>query len=96
MVTKFLGFWRQSIPDLFLVCLTGLDYSNKNDTLWAWPSPRFCSPIMKVKALVPQSCLTLCNPMDCSLPGSSVYGILQARILEWDCRGHQKGKTEVA
>ena len=31
----------------------------------------------------PQSCLTLCNPMDCSLPGSSVHGILQARILEW-------------
>ena len=30
-----------------------------------------------------QSCLTLCNPMDCSLPGSSVPAILQARILEW-------------
>ena len=30
-----------------------------------------------------QSCLTLCNPMDCSLPGSSVLGIFQARILEW-------------
>ena len=29
------------------------------------------------------SCLTLCDPMDCSLPGSSVHGILQARILEW-------------
>ena len=32
---------------------------------------------------VAQSCLTLCNPMDCSLPRSSVDGILQARILEW-------------
>ena len=30
-----------------------------------------------------QSCLTLCDPMDCSLPGSYVHGILQARILEW-------------
>ena len=30
-----------------------------------------------------QSCLTLCYPMDHSLPGSSVHGILQARILEW-------------
>ena len=30
-----------------------------------------------------QSCLTLCNPMDCSLPGSSVHGIFQARILKW-------------
>ena len=31
---------------------------------------------------VAQSCLILCDPMDCSLPGSSVHGILQARILE--------------
>ena len=30
-----------------------------------------------------QSCLTLCDPMDCSLPGSSICGILQARIVEW-------------
>ena len=30
-----------------------------------------------------QSCPTLCNPMDCSLPGFSVHGILQARTLEW-------------
>ena len=30
-----------------------------------------------------QSCPTLCKPMDCSLPGSSVHGISQARILEW-------------
>ena len=30
-----------------------------------------------------QLCLTLCDPMDCSLPGSSVHGILQARTLEW-------------
>ena len=33
--------------------------------------------------LVAQLCLTLCDPMDCSSPGSSVHGILQARILEW-------------
>ena len=35
-----------------------------------------------VCVLVAQSCLTLCNPMDCSLPCSSVHEILQARILE--------------
>ena len=33
--------------------------------------------------LVVQLCLTLCDPMDCSLLGSSVHGIFQARILEW-------------
>ena len=32
---------------------------------------------------VSQSCPTLCDPMDCSLPGSSVYGVFQARVLEW-------------
>ena len=32
---------------------------------------------------VAQSCLTLCDPMDCSLPGSSVHGIFKARVLEW-------------
>ena len=30
-----------------------------------------------------QSCLTLRDPLDCSLPGSSVHGIFQARVLEW-------------
>ena len=38
---------------------------------------------VKVKVLFAQSCLTLCDPMGCSTPGSSVHGILQARILEW-------------
>ena len=32
---------------------------------------------------VTQLCLTLSNPMDCSLPGSSIHGIFQARVLEW-------------
>ena len=36
-----------------------------------------------VVVLVAQLCLTLCDPMDCSPPGSSVHGILQAGILEW-------------
>ena len=33
--------------------------------------------------LVTQLCLTLCNPMDCSMPGAPLHGILQTRILEW-------------
>ena len=37
----------------------------------------------KVKVLVAQSCPTLCDPMDCSQPDSSVHGILQVSILEW-------------
>ena len=36
-----------------------------------------------MKVLVAQSCLTLCDPIDCGPPGSSIHGILQARILVW-------------
>ena len=45
----------------------------------------FLLQCMKVKSEseVAQSCLTLSDPMGCSLPGSSVHGIFQARVLEW-------------
>ena len=38
-----------------------------------------------------QLCLTLCDSMDCSLPGSSVHGILQAKILEWVAISFSRG-----
>ena len=41
-----------------------------------------CVNTQSVKVLFAQSCPTLCHPMDYSLPGSSVHGILQARVLE--------------
>ena len=48
----------------------------------------------KVKVLVAQSHGTHCNPMDCSPPGSSVHGILQARILEWVAIPFSKGSSQ--
>ena len=42
---------------------------------------------------VTQSCLTLCDPMDCSLPSSSVHGILQARVLEWVAISFSRGSS---
>ena len=39
--------------------------------------------VEKNESEVAQSCPTFCNPMDCSLPGSTIHGIFQARILEW-------------
>ena len=41
-----------------------------------------------------QSCPTLCNPMDCSLPGSSVHGIFQAIILEWIAISFSRGSSQ--
>ena len=43
--------------------------------------------------LAAQSCLTLCNPIDCSLPGSSVHGIIQARVLEWVTISFSRGSS---
>ena len=65
---------------------------------------------MKVKVKLLSKCPTLRDPMDCSLPGSSVYGIFQARVLEWvaiafsdtdveiknmDTKGRKKGWNEL-
>ena len=57
-------------------------------TKFSWPDKQFPHVELcwkeKVKwSEVAQSCPTLCDPMDCSLPGSSVHGIFQARVLEW-------------
>ena len=48
---------------------------------------------LKVKSEVAQSCPTLCDPMDCSLPGSSVHGIFQAIVLKWTAISFSKLKT---
>ena len=47
-----------------------------------------------VLCLVAQSCPTLCDPVDCSPPGSSVHGILQARTLEWVARPSSRGSCQ--
>ena len=49
---------------------------------------------IKSKVLVTQSCLTLWDPKDCSLPGSSVHAILQARILEWVVISCSRGSSQ--
>ena len=66
-----------------------------------WDSPgkktgvgcHFLLQCMKVKSEseVAQSCLTLSDPMDCSLPGSSVHEIFQARVLEWGAIAYSLG-----
>ena len=43
---------------------------------------------------VAQSCPTLCDPMDCSLPGSSIHGIFQARVSEWVAISFPRGSSQ--
>ena len=52
----------------------------------------FTPPCVKVS--VAQSCPTVCDPMDCSPPGSSVHGLLQARILEWAALSSSRGSSQ--
>ena len=54
---------------------------------------KLCFDYSRHICLVTQLCSTLCNPMDCSLPGSSVHGIFQARILEWASVSYSRGSS---
>ena len=73
---------------------------NLKFTFPEWPSSESPNPAcvcvcaracMCVQLL--QSCPTLCDPKDCSLPGSSVYGIFQARLLEWVAMLSSRGSS---
>ena len=58
-------------------------------------NPNKCVQFSSVQfSSVTQSCPTLCNVMDCSLPGSSVHGTLQARILEWVAIPSSRGSSQ--
>ena len=50
--------------------------------------------LVEVKVLVAQSCPALCDPTDCSPPGSTVHGILQAGILEWVAILFSRGSSQ--
>ena len=50
--------------------------------------------VVPFKMLVTQSCPALCNPRDCSLPGSSIHGILQTRMLEWVVIPFSRGSSQ--
>ena len=50
--------------------------------------------VFTLTVLVTQSCLSLCDPVECSPPGSSVHGILQARILEWVAIPFSRGSAQ--
>ena len=51
-------------------------------------------PLVKKKELLAQLCPAHCDYRDCSLPGSSVHGILQARILEWNAMPSSRGSSQ--
>ena len=81
--------WTSGLQDCEIVRFWFLSYSLH---LCCTSCPE--SAILCLVRLVTQSCLTLCNPVDCSPPGSSVHGILQARILEWVAMPSSRGSFQ--
>ena len=61
-------------------------------TMFCWFLPY--SKVNLPRVLVAQLCLTLCDPMHCSPPGSSVHGILQTRMLEWVAIPSSRGSSQ--
>ena len=84
----------RSYSTKFLLVLRFFVYCYKLDVIHRKPKLDF-QQVLKLlfTCLVVQSCLTLCDPMDCSSPGSFVHGILQARILEWVAMPSSRGSS---
>ena len=87
----YIEIWLTNKSCIYLGCTT---WFFKRCKRWWFNIHKHCdmiNPVVKVKVLVAQSCLTLCDPMDYNLPGSSVHGIPQARILEWVASSFSRG-----
>ena len=100
---KWLDYWLKITLSPGLVNLSFVPFPRISDgnggAIWEhskeWRNVRACvsQVISIVFVLVPQMCPTLCNPVDCSPPGSSVHGIFQARVLEWGAISFSRGSS---
>ena len=78
-------------PSFFSFLATPLGTQDLSSPPGTEPVPPEVEALKEVNVLVAQSCQTLCDPLDCSPPGSSVHGVLQARILEWVAISFSRG-----
>ena len=78
--------WRRKVLSLFILSQLTLEHL------------KFTFKVTREKwyisGKVAQSCLTLCDPMGCSLPGSSAHGIFQTRVLEWVAISFSRGSSQ--
>ena len=96
------GFRQILMPPVKLVTggmvpiLTGASYTVIVQPWWEWVKilKLYFHYMLSVCAQSLQSCPTLCDPVDCTLPGLSVHGILQARILEWVAISFSRGSSQ--
>ena len=88
---------------IILKCCLLLLYTTANQFLtrmwqydnWWWPAQWLDWEEAPTCVLVAQSCLTLCDPLDCSLQGSSVHGIFQMKIVEWVAISFSRGSSRL-
>ena len=72
-----------------------LSYSPETTTIYCQSAiPQYKINVKVKESEVAQSCPTLCDPMDCSLPGSSAHGIFKARVLEWGVVSFSRGSSQ--
>ena len=81
MVVVVGTLWRD-VEEVVLLVMKGISESGEALSVCA------------VLCFVAQSCPTLCKPVGCSLPGSSVHGILQTRILQWVAMPFSRGSSQ--
>ena len=86
---EMLGFHARGVFSTTLFLLFTYRLPLPSDMLVGITTPSVC---MHAKLL--QLCSTLCNPVDCSLLGFSVHGVIQARILEWVAMPSSKGSSQ--
>ena len=91
--------WHMELCSMLCASLDGRGVWGRMDTCICMAESFWCSPktittlLISYKVKVAQSCPTLCDPMDCSPPGSSVHEIFQARILEWTAISFFRGSS---
>ena len=89
------GFIQSIFIALKILCALPTHLSSSSSTPgnhWSWKSK--VKLLSRVKSQVTQSCPTLWDPMDCSLPGSSLHGILQVGVLEWVAIAFSRGSSQ--
>ena len=94
MTPEHLISWVAVVPLVMKVALKSIGCSLALSLPQHQVSSKFCVYCVWVWVLVAQSCLTLCDPMNCSPPGSSVHGMLQVRILEQVAIPFSRGSSQ--
>ena len=75
-----------------LLRIAGMGMNIEREEISQQQRPCGCMHV-HMRAQLLSSCPTLCNPMDCGLPGSTVHGILKVRILEWVAISFSRGSS---